>query len=180
MDNMYSNPYTSSYAPSTFPQQGQQDQQGLGPVFQNTSSQQQFLANQLREGNGMSQYRGSSGGGSGFNPMNMSKMLRGSPTSSAPTYSYGDPTVQNVSPELDPYAYGTGGGTTGYGSAIGNTDAGMGDFMGGSNMFDSLSSTGGDWLSTGGDWLSGLGDLFAGWGAGAAEVGAEAAPLAAA
>ena len=105
MDNMYSNPYTSSYAPSTFPQQGQQDQQGLGPVFQNTSAQQQFLANQLRDSNQMAQYHGYGGGGGGFNPASLANMLK---SKSAPKLDFSPNTpVQNVSPELDPSAYGT-------------------------------------------------------------------------
>ena len=203
MDNMYSNLYTSSYAPSTFPQQGQQDQQGLGPVFQNTNAQQQYLAAQLREQQALAQHKNpQQTQGSSMNPMDLAKMLKNKPAQQ-PTDATGAP-VNDYSTPYNP-ATGqswdvTGSGFAGNGGYDPTAMGGMNDYLGQmgldtggfSGAGDFSMGGAGDSLAGAGDSLSGLGDMFSGiggwfsgidWGgmgAGAATAAEEAAPAAAA
>ena len=55
----------------------EQNQQGLNPVFQNIGAQQQYLNQQLSQGNQMSQPTSHGANMSGLNPLAMAMMLRG-------------------------------------------------------------------------------------------------------
>jgi hypothetical protein len=187
------NPYTSSYAPNGFEQQ---NQQGLGPVFQNTNAQQQFLANQLRQEQQFSQTKQQSNGMGGINPMNLAKMLKnGQQTNSSMNgisnpYSFGGSTSNNLS-AYTPWNQSSTAST--YGTdpysqqsiMLAQQDAGLSD---------SPWSGSGDWIGSGlsdawgglGNALGGIGDwfggLFSSGGAleGASAAAEEAAPVAAA
>ena len=67
------NSYTSQYMPNGFEDA---NQQGLNPVFQNTNTQQQYLNQQLGQGNQMSQPTIHSPSFSGLNPLSMAMALR--------------------------------------------------------------------------------------------------------
>jgi hypothetical protein len=53
------------------------NQQGLNPVFQNIGTQQQYLNQQLSQGNQMAQPTSHGSNVSGLNPLAMAMMLRG-------------------------------------------------------------------------------------------------------
>jgi len=172
-----------------------QDQQGLGPVFQNTNAQQQYLANELRQQHQLAQPRQQQGGGGmgGMNPMTMANMLKNQSTSTGgitSPYSFGGSTSNNLS-AYAPWNQSAAANT--YGTdpysqqsiMLAQQDAGLSD---------SPWSGAGDWIGSGlsdawgglGDALGGIGDWFGGLfsSGGALEgVGAaaeEAAPAAAA
>ena len=65
------NPYIT-----TVPSYMQQDQQGLNPVFQNIGAQQQYLNQQLGQGNQMAQPTSHGPSLAGLNPLAMAMMLR--------------------------------------------------------------------------------------------------------
>lgn len=67
------NPYTNVFMPSGFENA---DQQGINPVFQNIGSQQQYLNQQLSQGNQMAQPTSQGTNISGLNPIAMAAMLR--------------------------------------------------------------------------------------------------------
>jgi hypothetical protein len=67
------NSYTSQYMPNGFEDA---NQQGLNPVFQNTNTQQQYLNQQLGQGNQMSQPTSHAPNFSGLNPLSMAMALR--------------------------------------------------------------------------------------------------------
>jgi hypothetical protein len=69
------NSYTSQYMPNGFEDA---NQQGLNPVFQNTNTQQQYLNQQLGQGNQYAQPHAQTGY-SGMNPMALASMLRKDP-----------------------------------------------------------------------------------------------------
>jgi hypothetical protein len=194
MDNQYSNPYTSTYAPSGFEQQ---NQQGMNPVFQNTNAQQQYLAGQLREQQALAQHKNpQQTQGSSMNPMDLAKMLKNRQSTQQPTNTTGAP-VNDYSTQYNP-ATGqnwdvTGSGLAGNGGYDPMAMNGMNDYLGQMGMDTGGFSGAGDFgMSGAGDSLSGLGDMFSGIGgwfsgidwagisAGAGEVAAEAAPAAAA
>jgi hypothetical protein len=195
MVDQFINPYTSSYAPNGF---GQQDQQGLGPVFQNTNAQQQYLANQLREQHQISQPRQQQGGGmGGFNPSTLANMLKNKPAQQP------NQNPANVHDFSQPYDQYTGidqwlnnGGNFSMNDYMGQMGldaggqfSGAGDFslgsngldLGGSSLGDVGTSLDGLWQGIGsiGDWFGGL---FGGGGAleGVGAAAEEAAPAAAA
>ena len=169
-----------------------QDQQGLGPVFQNTNAQQQYLANQLREQHQMAQPRQQQSSG-GMNPMSMANMLKNQPTSTngiSSPYSFGGSTSNNLSgyAPWNQSATANTYGTDPYSQQsimLAQQDAGLSDAPW-SGIGDWMGSGIGEGLGGAGDWFAGLGDwfggLFGGSGAlaGAGETAAEAAPVAAA
>ena len=200
MDSQFTNPYTSTYAPSGFEQL---NQQGMNPVFQNTNAQQQYLAAQLREQQALAQHKNpQQTQGSSMNPMDLAKMLKNKPAQQ-PTDATGAP-VTDYSTPYNP-ATGqswdvTGSGFAGNGGYDPTAMGGMNDYLGQmgldtggfSGAGDFSMGGAGDSLAGAGDSLSGLGDMFSGiggwfsgidWGgmgAGAATAAEEAAPAAAA
>jgi len=67
------NPYTNVYMPNGFEDASQQ---GINPVFQNIGAQQQYMNQQLSQGNQMSQPTSHGPSMSGLNPLAMAMMLR--------------------------------------------------------------------------------------------------------
>ena len=67
------NPYTNQFIPSGFEDQ---NQQGLGPVFQNIGAQQQYLNQQIAQSNQNAQPTSRGTNYSGLNPLAMASMLR--------------------------------------------------------------------------------------------------------
>ena len=61
----------------TMPSGFEDQQQGLAPVFQNIGAQQQFMNQQLGQGNQMAQPTSSGPSLAGLNPLAMAAMLRG-------------------------------------------------------------------------------------------------------
>jgi hypothetical protein len=185
MDNQYTNPYTSTYVPSGF---DQQNAQGINPVFQNTSAQQQYLANELRQQNQFMQphaQKGAGGGMGGLSPMSMANMLKSKPSASGISNpnSFGGSASNNLSAYAPWNQSSTANtyGTDPYSQQsimLAQQDAGLSD---------APWSGAGDWIGSGlGDLFGGIGDwfggLFGGGGAlaGAGETAAEVAPAAAA
>ena len=67
------NPYTSNYMPNGFEDSSMQS---MNPAFQNTSAQQQFMNQQLGQGNQYAQPTSHGPSMAGMNPLAMAVMLR--------------------------------------------------------------------------------------------------------
>jgi hypothetical protein len=109
------NPYTNQFMPNGFEDQ---NQQGLSPVFQNIGAQQQYLNQQLNQGNQMSQSQGHGASMSSLNPLAMAAMLRNKKPEmmgSGETPNYSNPYI-NTGGYFDQGAYGNsyGIGTGGF------------------------------------------------------------------